>query len=209
MPPGLQGCNLNITPTRIRALYGIPNAYRNDSVNALGLYEDCDYYAQPDLNKFYAAYAPNVPQGTTSIPAFMDGANAHVAPDDLNNTGESDVDIGMAFSLIYSQNVVLYQVDDRPIVTGQLARHGAGYTNTFPDALDGSYCTYSAYGISGNSPGVDPICPDSAPGGYKGALQYGVYKPTRVISISYGEAEVDLPINYQRRQCNEWMKLAH
>jgi tripeptidyl-peptidase I len=35
-----------------------------------------------------------------------------------------------------------------------------------------------------------------------------VYKPTNVISISYGEAEVDLPANYERRQCNEWMKLA-
>lgn len=32
----------------------------------------------------------------------------------------------------------------------------------------------------------------------------GVYKPTNVISISYGEAEIDLPENYQTRQCNEY-----
>jgi subtilase family serine protease len=34
-----------------------------------------------------------------------------------------------------------------------------------------------------------------------------VYKPTNVISISYGGGEQDLPMSYQRRQCNEFMKL--
>jgi tripeptidyl-peptidase-1 len=34
-----------------------------------------------------------------------------------------------------------------------------------------------------------------------------VYKPTNVISISYGSIENDLPNNYQYRQCNEYMKL--
>ena len=35
----------------------------------------------------------------------------------------------------------------------------------------------------------------------------GVYKPTNVISISYGEQEQDLPAYYQERQCNEFLKL--
>lgn len=35
----------------------------------------------------------------------------------------------------------------------------------------------------------------------------GTYKPTRVISVSYGESEYDFPWNYTRRQCNEYMKL--
>ena len=35
----------------------------------------------------------------------------------------------------------------------------------------------------------------------------GTYKPTPVLTISYGEQEVDLPANYQERQCNEFMKL--
>lgn len=80
--------------------------------------------------------------------------------------------------------------------------------NTFLDALDGSYCTYSAYGETGNDPSIDPVYPDPAAGGYKGKLQCGVYKPTNVISASYGEAEADLPINYSKRQCNEFLKLA-
>lgn len=40
-----------------------------------------------------------------------------------------------------------------------------------------------------------------------GELQCGVYKPTNVISASYGQAESDLPINYTKRQCNEFLKL--
>ncbi len=34
-----------------------------------------------------------------------------------------------------------------------------------------------------------------------------MYKPTNVISISYGGQEADLPASYQQRQCNEYMKL--
>lgn len=58
----------------------------------------------------------------------------------------------------------------------------------------------------GNSP-LDPPYPDPKKGGYKGQLQCGVYKPTNVISISYGGQEPSLPVNYQKRQCNEFMKL--
>lgn len=74
------------------------------------------------------------------------------------------------------------------------------------DAIDGSYCTYSAFGETGNSK-LDPPYPDPKKGGYKGKLQCGKYKPTNVISISYGGQEPDLPMSYQRRQCNEFMKL--
>jgi tripeptidyl-peptidase I len=35
----------------------------------------------------------------------------------------------------------------------------------------------------------------------------GVFKPTHVISASYGEAEADLPFDYTHRQCNEFLKL--
>lgn len=71
--------------------------------------------------------------------------------------------------------------------------------------IDGSYCTYSAYGETGNSPLV-PAYPDPAPG-HKGNLQRGIYRTTNVISISYGDSEADVSYQYQRRQCNEYMKL--
>jgi tripeptidyl-peptidase-1 len=83
----------------------------------------------------------------------------------------------------------------------------------FLDALDGSYCNYSAFGETGNcnSPDCqDPVYPDTqglGNGGYQGQLQCGVYKPTNVISISYSLPEYILPAFYMQRQCNEWMKL--
>lgn len=99
----------------------------------------------------------------------------------------------------------MYQVDDQHYSPAEVAVDNT--FNTFLDALDGSYCNYTAYGITGNSPGIDPTYPDPAANGYKGQLQCGVYKPTRVISASYGESELDFPKNYVLRQCNEFMKL--
>jgi tripeptidyl-peptidase I len=99
------------------------------------------------------------------------------------------------------QTVTLYQVDD------DIEAFEDGGFNVFLDALDGSYCTYTAYGITGDTPGIDPEYPDPAAGGYKGPLQCGTYTPTRVISISYGVSEYDAPVNYTKRQCNEFLKL--
>jgi tripeptidyl-peptidase I len=57
-------------------------------------------------------------------------------------------------------------------------------------------------------PNWDPTYPDPTPGtGYNGTLQCGVYKSTNVISLSYGGQEADVPVSYQKRQCNEYLKL--
>lgn len=98
---------------------------------------------------------------------------------------------------------MLFQTDD-PVYEANYTYEG--FLNNFLDGIDGSYCTYSAFGETGNSV-LDPPYPDPAAGGYKGALQCGVYQPTNVISISYGGQEADLPASYQQRQCNEFMKL--
>ncbi|PVH88867.1 putative Tripeptidyl-peptidase sed1 [Cadophora sp. DSE1049] len=201
LPPDLQACGRNITPTCLKALYDIPNAHIKDSVNALGLFESGDIYAQADLNSFFASWAPNVPQGTHPLLDSIDGGQAPVSPDSEFNTGESDIDMDIAYALIYPQTVTLYQVDDN------IEAFEDGGFNTFLDALDGSYCTYKAYGLSGDSPGIDPVYPDPAPGGYKGKNQCGTYKPTRVISVSYGVSEYDAPLSYTKRQCNEFLKL--
>jgi hypothetical protein len=37
----------------------------------------------------------------------------------------------------------------------------------------------------------------------------GVYEPTNVISISYGLQEDDLPVAYQKRQCNKRVSITH
>ena len=66
-----------------------------------------------------------------------------------------------------------------------------------------SYCTFSAYGETGNDKYLDQSYPD--PGGWQGQLMCGVYKPTHVISVSYGGQEVDLPLSYQRRHSKEYL----
>ena len=101
LPPDLQNCGVNITPVCIKALYQIPTAHLKDNVNQMGLYESGDVYSQEDLNNFFAAYAPNVPQGTHPTLDSIDGG---VAPEPVTSefvTGESDIDMDLAFSLIY------------------------------------------------------------------------------------------------------------
>jgi tripeptidyl-peptidase-1 len=72
-------------------------------------------------------------------------------------------------------------------------------TDEFPK----SYCTFSAFGETGNDPVEDPVYPDPLPGGFDHPLQCGVYKPTNVMSISYSSQEFDHPVNYQKRMCLE------
>lgn len=207
LPPDLQACDVNFTVACYRALYSIPEGNKALPGNSLGLYEDGDTYSQQDLNAYYETWVPYIPQGTGPIPAFIDGAEAPVPADSPYNTGESDIDLSITIPLIYPQTVTLYQTDDRPQSELELNETITGFLNTFLDALDGSYCTYTAYGITGDSPGIDAQYPDPLPGGYKGPLMCGVYKPTRVISASYGQSEFDLPQKYTQRQCNEFMKL--
>ena len=205
----LANCTSLITPACIRALYNITKPTKAAKGNELGIYEDQfvigrrgDVYSQTDLNMFFESYSPNIPQGTHPEARLIDGAVAP-APAAAEAGVESDLDFEVAYPLIYPQNIVLFQTDD-PVYEANYTFKGQ--LNNFLDAIDGSYCTYSAFGETGNSP-LDPPYPDPAPGGYKGKLQCGVYKPTNVISISYGGQEADLPVSYQKRQCNEFMKL--
>lgn len=55
----------------------------------------------------------------------------------------------LAYPLLYPQKLTLYQTDDYYYTTYQYSGASGGF-NTFLDAIDGSYCTYSAYGETGN-----------------------------------------------------------
>lgn len=95
--------------------------------------------------------------------------------------GESDLDFELSFPIIYPQGITLYQADDAYYANSS-SSGGYGIFNTFLDAIDGSYCTYCAYGECGDDPALDPIYPDPRPGGFKGRLECGVYKPVSVLS---------------------------
>ncbi|KAF4873410.1 Aorsin [Colletotrichum siamense] len=196
-------CSDNVTPACIKALYKIPDNTFNHSSNSLGIYETGDYYAQEDLNLFFAKYTPNIPNGTHPTLVSIDGGFAPAEPKFAD--GESDLDLQVAYPLIHPQGVTLYQTDDK-IYTISGA---GGLFNNFLNAVDGSYCSYDAFGEKGNDDNFDDVYPDTtSPDGYQGKVQCGISTLTNVISISYSKSEVDLPFYYQQRQCNEFMKLA-
>ncbi|KAK5135062.1 hypothetical protein LTR08_005722 [Meristemomyces frigidus] len=201
----LATCDVAITPACLQALYNFqplsPHAKVSPN-NSMGIFEEGDFYSQQDLNSFFTNFTSYIPNGTHPTLNGIDGGSAPVAV--LDAGGESDLDFELAIPIIYPQTTTLYQTDDLYYAEGGNGTTG-GIFNTFLDAIDGSYCTYAAYGETGNDPTLDPTYPD--PNGYTGKLMCGVYKPTNVISISYGEQEQDLPAYYQQRQCNEFLKL--
>ena len=64
LPPALQNCSTNMTPDCIRALYSIPANPAKVDDNSLGLYQQGSYFAESDVNLFYAKFATYVPQNT-------------------------------------------------------------------------------------------------------------------------------------------------
>ncbi|WPG97627.1 Hypothetical protein R9X50_00040700 [Acrodontium crateriforme] len=195
-------CDRLITPACLQALYKYPpQSSKVSPKNSLGIFEEADTYAQEDLDFYFAKFAPWVKNRVCPILNGIDGGSAPTRPSEAGI--ESSLDFELAIPIIYPQTTTLYQTDDSYYANNPTN----GLFNTFLDALDGSYCTYSAYGETGNDPQLDPTYPDLHPGGYRGKLMCGTYKPTNVISISYGEQESWLPVAYQVRQCNEFLKL--
>jgi len=96
LPADLKYCSTNMTPTCIKALYKIPDSKAATPGNALGIYEQGDYFAKEDLDLSFASFASWVPQGTYPTPALIVGANYSVPVDSALNTGESDIDFDIA-----------------------------------------------------------------------------------------------------------------
>lgn len=198
-------CFVNLTPECIRRLYNFSIQASDAPVNSknrLGIYEIGQVYSQFDNDVFFQQYAPFIANGTAPITDSIDGG---VRPNPNSNYvgGEAELDFQVAYPIVYPQELVLYSSNDAYYAYDT---NITGFFNIFLDALDGSYCNYTAYGETGNSP-LDPSYPDPNAGGYKGKLMCGTFQPTNVISISWTQAESSLPASYQKRQCNEWLKL--
>ena len=197
----LQYCNRIITPNCIFAMYNITAGTTSVAGNELGIFEqDFEWLDQKDMDLFFSQLYPTIPNGTFPILKEIDGAKNVNKPDRAGV--EALLDFQISYPIIWPQNSVLFLTDDRYASV----RFNGGLFNTFLDAIDGSYCTYSAFGETGNNNTVDPVYPNP---GYKHPLQCGVYKPTNVVSLSYELAEFNegTTDNYQKRQCNEYMKL--
>ncbi|KAI9737674.1 MAG: hypothetical protein M1818_005678 [Claussenomyces sp. TS43310] len=186
-------CNERITPDCLRALYNIPSNSTAAPGNSYGIVEYTPQaFIQTDLDTFFANYSPAA-VGAAPTLVSIDGGYLQQEVKSFNYNGESNLDLEYAMSLVYPQNVTLYQVGDDT--------EGASFGN-FLDALDASYCTYDG----GDDPNQDSTYPDPY-GGYTGPEACGTVAPAKVISTSYGSNEADLTPFYEKRQCNEYLKL--
>lgn len=147
-------------------------------------------YVPSDLDLFFTNFSTKQ-VGSRPTLNSIDGGVVQQTNMSFGFNGESDLDLEYAMTLVYPQQVTLYQVGD--------AVEGASF-NDFLDGIDASYC-------GGDDPSQDGTYPDTAPGGYTGPKDCGKYAPTKVISTSYGYNEADLTPAYEQRQCNEYMKL--
>ncbi|POS76710.1 Pro-kumamolisin [Diaporthe helianthi] len=203
----LSQCDTVITPACVAALYQIPPAPNYvDPSNTMGIFETGEqYWDQLDLDLFFTDFANWIPNGTHPIDNNVDGGVAQTT--NVSEAGsESMLDLQLAYPIVHPQKITVWDVDDAHYQ--RETRDNTTYTwgfNTLLDAIDGSYCNYSAYGATRDSPNLDPTYPD--PDGYNGTLECGTFKPTNVISISYGGQEDNVPIAYQKRQCDEYLKL--
>ncbi|GFP58671.1 aorsin [Trichoderma asperellum] len=183
-------------------MYNIPLGSSAIKGNEMGIYER-QPYNQTGLSWFFKKFATYIPPYTTPLFDSIDGAGRFSNNETFMTTGDGEamLDITVAYPIVYPQNVRIFNVDDLHWEESA----SLGYFNTFLDAIDGSYCNRTAFNLTGDSPEYDPTYPD--PGGYTGDRMCGVFKPTNVISISYSPEEQQRSVNYDQRQCSEWMKL--
>ena len=161
-------CDSVITPACIAALYQIPKGTKADPSNQLGIYETGEAYQQADLDDFFGVVYPDIPRGTGPTVESIDGG---VAPAPEYAGAEAELDLQLAYPIVYPQGITYYQVDDDVWSDSEYTR--LGLFNTFLDALDGSYCTFSYDGETGDNPEYDGTYPDPHVGGYTGELQCG------------------------------------
>lgn len=206
----LSSCDTATTPACIAALYNIPPANLSHPNNSMGIFEaELQMWDQADLNLFFGNFShTTIPNNTHPNNNLVDGGVANTSY--LFQAGaEALLDLEVAYPIVYPQEITIWNVDDRRYQLWANNTYTWGF-NTLLDAIDGSYCNYTAYGETGNAEGIDPTYPDLNPIeslGYNGTLMCGSFKPNNVMSISYGGQEADLPIAYQKRQCNEFLKL--
>ncbi|TVY84969.1 Tripeptidyl-peptidase sed1 [Lachnellula suecica] len=197
---GLENCSTLVTIECLRALYQFGAGNTSAPGNEIGIGEWADFLYEPDLVLFFKNFTtPQIPADV--VPDFISidgGQTGNFSYDNATGAGvESALDVMTAYSIIWPQQVRLYQVGDGVNVDS------VGTFNIFLDALDASYCTY----LGGDQPYVDPAYPDPNEGGYTGPLQCGGAPISNVFSFSYNQIEAALPVSYQQRQCNEWMKM--
>lgn len=99
-----------------------------------------------DLDLFFKNFTPKA-VGERPILDSIDGGIVQQNYTGFDFNGESDLDLEYGMSLVYPQQVTLYQAGD--------LYEGASFDD-FLDAIDASYCSYDG----GDDPDQDAVYPD-------------------------------------------------
>ncbi|KAH9213779.1 peptidase S8/S53 domain-containing protein [Leptodontidium sp. 2 PMI_412] len=189
-------CDKLTTPDCLRALYNMPEGKTANPKNTYGILElSPETYSQNGLDVFFKNFTKGLVGRPPKLESIDGGSRPPRGPPSISSSWvEGNLDLSYSMSLVYPQNVTLYQIGDNYL---------GGTFELFLDAVDGSYCTY----LGGDDPAHNPQYPDPTPGGYNETKMCGGAKPPTVISISYGGDEATFTPFYTNRMCNEYMKL--
>lgn len=137
-PNDLSTCDVAITPACVAALYQIPPGSSAHPNNSMGIFEsELQFWTQLDLDLFFTNYT-SIPNGTHPIAANIDGGQQ--STDDLYVAGgEANLDLMLAYPIVYPQTITDYEVDDFIVQANPNDTYTFGF-NTFLDALDGVGC---------------------------------------------------------------------
>ncbi|KAL2062257.1 hypothetical protein VTL71DRAFT_6523 [Oculimacula yallundae] len=189
-------CDSLTTPDCLRALYKMPEGKTANPKNTYGILElSPETYNQDGLNVFFKNFTRPLVGRPPKLESIDGGSRPPPGPPSISSSWvEGNLDLSYSMSLVYPQNVTLYQIGDNYI---------GGSFELFLDAVDGSYCTY----LGGDDPAHNPQYPDPTPGGYNQTKMCGGAKPPTVVSISYDGDEANFTPFYTNRMCNEYMML--
>jgi tripeptidyl-peptidase-1 len=82
----------------------------------MGFFEsELPFYTQLDLDSFFTNFTRYIPNGTHPIAANVDGGQQSTAVP-FQASGEADLDLMLAYPIIYPQTITLYEVDE--FITG-------------------------------------------------------------------------------------------
>ena len=137
-PNDLSTCDIAITPACVAALYKIPPGTTKNSKNSMGIFEsELQFYTQKSLDSFFTNFSSpvRIPNGTHPIGANIDGGQQSTK-DLFYDGGEVELDLQLAYPIVYPQTITVYQVDDFVVQANPNDTYTFGF-NTFLDALDG------------------------------------------------------------------------
>jgi tripeptidyl-peptidase-1 len=127
----LVGCDQQTTPACLRALYGIPINEEAVEGNSFGVAEFTPQaYIPTDLDIFFSNFSDRL-VGERPITRYIQGAIVQQQNKSCGYNCESNLDLEYAMTLVYPQQVTLYQVGN---VIG-----GASFNAIYPDPTPGGY----------------------------------------------------------------------